>query len=188
MRAQGLAFAIAPARFSIGSGRRLREEGGPTTLSNEGRDRIAAELARLRQRREGLLAGLRSDEDTVGDHGDAADEIQLAEEVALIDDQIAELEGLLLSGGSGNTAAGLLPDGAEVTLRFPDGEVTTMRVISVVAEIPESFQDGSEDETLTADSPLGLALVGHQPGDTIAYSTPQGEQRVELVSVNLPAQ
>jgi transcription elongation factor GreA len=145
-------------------------------------------LARLRQRREGLLAGLQSDEDTVGDRGDAADEIQLAEEVALVDDQIAELEGLLLSGGSGNTQAGLLPDGAEVTLRFPDGEVRTMRVISVVAEISEAFRDGSETETLTADSPLGLALVGHQPGESLTYSTPQGEQRVELVSVNLPAQ
>jgi transcription elongation factor GreA len=85
-------------------------------------------LARLRQRRERSLAGLESDEDTVGDRGDAADEIQRAEEVAFVDGRIAELEALLLGGGSGNTATGLLPDGAAVTLWFPDGDVTTMRV------------------------------------------------------------
>jgi transcription elongation GreA/GreB family factor len=63
-----------------------------------------------------------------------------------------------------------------------------MRVISVVDEIPEGPEVGQEDETLTAVSPLGLALAGHQPGDTVTYSTPQGEQHVELLSVNLPQQ
>lgn len=145
-------------------------------------------MAQLRQRRERSLAGLESDEDTVGDRGDAADEIQQAEEVAFVDGRIAELEALLLGGGSGNTATGLLPDGAAVTLRFPDGDVTTMRVISVVDEIPEGPEVGQKDETLTADSPLGLALAGHQPGDTVTYSTPQGEQHVKLLSVNLPPQ
>jgi transcription elongation GreA/GreB family factor len=56
-----------------------------------------------------------------------------------------------------------------------------MRVIFDVAEIPESPDAGQEDETLSADSPLGLALAGHQPGDTISYETPQGAQRVQLL-------
>ena len=134
------------------------------------------------------MAGLESDEATVGDRGDAADEIQQAEEVAFIDDRISELDGLLLGGLSGNTAAGLLPDGTEVTLRLPDGEVTTMRVISVVEEAPEGSEVGQENETLTAESPLGMALARHQPGDTVTYSTPRGEQHVELLSFNLPPQ
>jgi transcription elongation factor GreA len=65
---------------------------------------------------------------------------------------------------------------------------TPMRVISDVAEIPESPEAGQEDETLSADSPLGLALAGHQPGDTVSYETPQGPQRVQLLSVKLPPQ
>ena len=159
-----------------------------TTLSDGGRDRINAELARLRKRREHLLTGLVSDEDTVGNSGDAADEIQQAEDVAFVDKQIAKLEGLLHGSGSANTPTGLLPDGAQVTLRLPDGGVTTMRVISDVAEIPESPEAGQEDETLSADSPLGSALAGHQPGDTVSYETPQGPQRVQLLSVKLPPQ
>jgi hypothetical protein len=56
-----------------------------TTLSDGGRDRINAELTRLKKRREHLLTGLVSDEDTVGDSGDAADEIQQAEDVGFVD-------------------------------------------------------------------------------------------------------
>jgi transcription elongation factor GreA len=69
-----------------------------------------------------------------------------------------------------------------VTLKFADGEVVTMHVISIVEETPV----GREAETLTARSPLAQALVGHKPGDTVTYSTPQGESQVELVALKLP--
>ena len=52
----------------------------------------------------------------------------------------------------------MLPGGTEVTLRFPDGSVAKMQVISVIQETPI----GGEAETLTAGSPLGLALAGRQ--------------------------
>jgi transcription elongation factor GreA len=56
-------------------------------------------------------------------------------------------------------------------------------VISIVEETPV----GREAETLTARSPLGQALAGHQAGDTVTYSTPQGETQVELIAVKLPS-
>jgi len=74
----------------------------------------------------------------------------------------------------------MLPHGAHVTVKFSDGEVVTMRVISVVEEI------GEADETLTADSPLGIALAGHKAGDNVTYSTPRGQQTVKLVSLKQP--
>ncbi|GAB3023582.1 hypothetical protein MBOU_55790 [Mycobacterium bourgelatii] len=70
-----------------------------------------------------------------------------------------------------------------MTLRFSDGEVVTMHVISIVEETPV----GHEAETLTARSPLGQALAGHEAGDTVTYSTPQGQQEVELIAVKLPS-
>jgi transcription elongation GreA/GreB family factor len=57
-----------------------------------------------------------------------------------------------------------------------------MRVVAIVEEIPL----GKEESTLTADSPLGLALAGHQPGDTVTYTTPHGQQQVELLAVKYP--
>jgi transcription elongation GreA/GreB family factor len=118
----------------------------------------------------------------VGDHGDAAEAIQRADELVVLADRINELDRRLKSGPSRDTGSETLPGGTEVTLRFADGEVVTMHVISIVEENPV----GHEAETLTARSPLGQALAGHQPGDTVTYSTPQGPSQVELIAVKLP--
>ena len=107
-------------------------------------------MAESRRRRERLLADLESDQDNVGDRGDSADELQLAEQIAALDARITELDGLLF-GATPDTDLGRLPDGTEVTLRFPDNHVETMRVVLVVEEISAD----QPVDTLTADSPLG---------------------------------
>lgn len=151
----------------------------PTDVS---RDRINAELARLRQRRDRLEAEVRDDRGAVSDHADAADAIQRADELAGLDERISELDRLLQTGPSPSNGTGTLPGGTEVTLRFPDGSVVKMQVISVIQETPI----GREAETLTVGSPLGLALAGRQAGDTVTYTTPQGENHVELLDVKYP--
>jgi transcription elongation factor GreA len=162
----------------------VSEELEPTGLSDATRERLTAELARLRQRRDLLEVEVKNDRGMVGDHGDAADAIQRADELALLDEQITELDRLLRSGRGPSPANGVatLPGGTEVTLRFSDGAVVTMEVISIVGETPV----GREAETLTAGSPLGRALAGHKPGDTVTYTTPQGENQVELLDVKFP--
>jgi transcription elongation GreA/GreB family factor len=147
------------------------------------RDNLAAELERLRQRRERLEIEVKNDRGMIGDHGDAAEAIQRADELALLADRISELDHRLQEGPSHSGGSEALPGGTEVTVRFADGEVVTMQVISIVEETPA----GREGETLTAGSPLGKALAGHQPGDTVTYSTPQGENQVELIAVKLPS-
>ncbi|MCV7102697.1 GreA/GreB family elongation factor [Mycobacterium palustre] len=146
------------------------------------RENLAAELDRLRQRRDRLEAEVKNDRGMIGDHGDAAEAIQRADELAVLADRINELDRRLRSGPAPDEDAEALPGGTEVTLRFPDGEVVTMHVISIVEETPV----GREAETLTARSPLAQALAGHKAGDTVTYPTPQGENRVELISVKLP--
>jgi transcription elongation GreA/GreB family factor len=118
----------------------------------------------------------------IGDDGDAADAIQRAEELADLDEQISGLDRLLLEGPSSAPADGTLPAGTEVTLRFPDGGVVTMLVVAVIEQTPA----GREAETLTARSPLGLALAGHQPGDTVSYASPRGDVQVELLDLKYP--
>ena len=149
---------------------------------NTARENLAAELDRLKQRRDRLEVEVKNDRGMVGDHGDAAEAIQRADELVVLGDRINELDRRLLSGPSSSDDSETLPGGTEVTLRFPDGEVVTMHVISIVEETPV----GREAETLTARSPLGQALAGHKPGDTVTYSTPQGENQVELIAVKLP--
>jgi transcription elongation factor GreA len=162
---------------------KVSEEVEPSGLSGESRERIAAELARLRERRDRLEAEVRSDRGSVSDHADAADAIQRADELASLDERLAELDRLLRTGPSPSNGTGTLPGGTEVTLRFSDGSVVKMQVISVIEETPV----GGEDEALTAGSPLGLALAGRQAGDTVTYTTPQGENQVELLDVKYPS-
>ena len=152
------------------------------SVADAARENLAAELERLRQRRERLEVEVKSDRGMVGDHGDAAEAIQRADELVVLTDRINELDRRLRAGPSDPVESETLPGGTEVTLRFPDGEVVTMHVISIVEETPV----GREAETLTARSPLGQALAGHQPGDTVTYSTPQGQNQVELIAVKLP--
>ena len=146
------------------------------------RQNLAAELDRLRQRRDRLEVEVKNDRGMVGDHGDAAEAIQRADELVVLTDRINELDRRLRAGPSPSDESTTLPGGTEVTLRFADGEVVTMHVISIVEETPI----GREGETLTARSPLAQALAGHKAGDTVTYSTPHGENQVELIAVKLP--
>jgi transcription elongation GreA/GreB family factor len=152
------------------------------SVADAAKENLAAELDRLRQRRDRLEVEVKNDRGMVGDHGDAAEAIQRADELVVLGDRINELDRRLRTGPSQFEEAETLPGGTEVKLRFPDGEVVTMHVISIVEETPA----GREAETLTARSPLGQALAGAKPGDTVTYSTPQGENQVELISVKLP--
>ncbi|MGF2944390.1 GreA/GreB family elongation factor [Mycobacterium sp. Lab-001] len=153
------------------------------SAADAARENLAAELDRLRQRHERLELEVRNDRGMVGDQGDAAEAIQRAEELVALADRINELDRRLRGGPPpAEDGAAALPGGTEVTLRFDDGEVVTMQVISIVEETPV----GREAETLTSHSPLGLALAGRRAGDTVTYATPQGENRVELLAVTLP--
>jgi transcription elongation factor GreA len=153
------------------------------SVADAARENLAAELDRLRQRRELLEAEVKNDRGMIGDHGDAAEAIQRAEELVVLGDRINELDRRLRTDPSHTDEDDeTLPGGTELTLRFADGEVVTMHVISIVEETPV----GREAETLTSHSPLGQALAGHKAGDTVTYSTPQGESQVELIAVKLP--
>jgi transcription elongation factor GreA len=154
-----------------------------TEPADAAQNALAAELDRLRQRRDRREIEVKNDRGMIGDHGDAAEAIQRAEELVVLGERINELDRRLRAGPSQSNGSETLPGGTEVTLRFSDGEVVTMHVISIVEETPA----GREAETLTARSPLGQALAGRQPGETVTYSTPQGENQVELIAVKLPS-
>lgn len=145
------------------------------------RQRLEEELAQLRARRSALAAAL-DGLDTVGDRADHADVLEQADDVAWLDDRIAEVTGLIARGGPPEPADDRLPHGTEVTLRFDDGEVATFRVVAIPEEAAEDDGAGA----LTRDSPLGRALVGSKVGDIVQYATPLGAALVEVLAVRVP--
>lgn len=142
------------------------------------RERLAEEIRTLRARRKRLVDELVQSSGP-GDSGDASQELQGGDEVAAIDERIAELEKLRV----GRIDVQGVEPGTEVVLRFSDGSTQTYKVVA----IPEEVQAGEEDITVTSDSPLGLALAHGQQGETVRYPTPDGAVEAEVLSIRRPS-
>jgi transcription elongation GreA/GreB family factor len=150
-------------------------------LDPDARAQLERELAALRDQRGSL--GTDRDEQGLGDRADDAENLQRLDEAALLDDRIAEITRLLATGKPhGGVSRPGLPDGTMVTLRHGDGAVETLRLVADT----DTVTPGKEDSTLTLDSPLGKALVGHRAGETVSYRTPGGVRRAEIVSLRTP--
>jgi transcription elongation factor GreA len=150
-------------------------------LSGATRERLERELAQAREERRRLavqLGGEDPDDPDRGDRGDEAFQLEGLDDLARMDQRIDELQRLLAGPG---TRPGLA-DGTVVTLRFPDGEAATFRIVT----IPEQASAAGQDDVVTADSPLGQALVGRHAGSTVTYPGPDGELQAEVVAVQAP--
>ncbi|MGH3822922.1 MAG: GreA/GreB family elongation factor [Pseudonocardiaceae bacterium] len=147
------------------------------------RQRLEEELAQLRARRRALAPEL-DGRDSVGDRADHADILEQADDIAWLDDRIAEVSGLMARGGLPEAADGQLLHGAEVTLRFDDGEVSTLRMVAISEEVAEDDGAGA----VTFDSPLGRALAGSKVGDVVEYATPSGPALVEVLALRMPGE
>jgi transcription elongation GreA/GreB family factor len=148
---------------------------GRSGLSAQTRQRLEQELAGLRVRQRHLDEAL-SDTDGVDDRGDQAKRLELADDRARLSARIREITEVL-AGRVKPSSEDVLPEGTQVIVRFADGSTDTMTVVTVLEDIAE---------TLTRDSPLGRALVGAQPGDTITYSGPDGTVVADVLAIRPP--
>ncbi|MEU9702450.1 GreA/GreB family elongation factor [Streptomyces sp. NPDC047981] len=149
--------------------------GGPEPISAEALRALRKDLDELRAERAKVAATLRN-EDPVGDRADEADELQRASDLARLDRRIDEIEGRIREASvAGPPSTEVVGVGSTVTVRFADGAESTLQLGEVAEEL---------DRTLvTADSPLGRALLGHRAGDTVTYRTPDGDASATVVSL-----
>ncbi|MGH8901366.1 MAG: GreA/GreB family elongation factor [Egibacteraceae bacterium] len=162
---------------------RTGRDGSRRALTSTARRRLEEELAVLCGQRRELGGGFGLD--PAGDSVDSATALVRADDLARVEGRIAEVTDLLARGVEMDEVAGVpghLEPGSEVTLRFPDGSVDTLRVVAIVEETAE----GEEATTLTVGSPLGRALAGCRAGDRIAYATPAGEAHAQVVAIRPP--
>ncbi|MGW4563916.1 GreA/GreB family elongation factor [Streptomyces sp. NPDC004561] len=152
--------------------------GAPEPISAEARRALEQELADLRDER-GLVAGTLKDTSQVGDQADQADELQRADQLDRLDRRIADITDRLkqadLAGPARTDAVGV---GSTVTVRFEDGSTETLQI----GEVAEAL----DQNLVTADSPLGRALLGRRSGDTVQYDTPDGHTSAVVVSIGEP--
>ncbi|MFF3008451.1 GreA/GreB family elongation factor [Kitasatospora sp. NPDC057940] len=147
---------------------------GPEPISAEALRAVQEELAELRGERAKVVGTLRGED--VGDRADAADELQRADDVARLDERIAVLEARVREGAAaGPPSTEVVGVGSTVTVRFADGVEETVEV----AELAEV----REETLVTADSPLGRALLGRHAGETVNYEAPNGAASAVVLSV-----
>lgn len=148
-----------------------------TASSDHARRALTEELEVLRSRRREFADGLDSD-DFPGDRADQADAIERLSELQSIDRRIDEVIRLLADGVEADPPSppGQVGVGSIVTLRYPDGSTDVLRVATVV--------EADDATVVTADSPLGLALLGRAAGQDIDWSTPTGQRAARVVEVS----
>ena len=134
-------------------------------LSTEGRVRIARtiEAARL-----------------LGDLSENADYHAAKDEQGRMEGRIRQLHAMLENAqivDEGDVDTSEVGTGTIVTLRYEGDDDVERFLVGSIEERPEDVA------VISPDSPLGKALHGHKPGDTVEYDAPSGTLRVEIVSV-----
>jgi transcription elongation factor GreA len=148
----------------------------PAPISNAARDALRQELADLHTERGTVAATLQDSDSVVGDRADEADELQRANALRHLDERISEVTARLREAdAAGPASTSLVGVGSTVAVRFTDGTVETIHIGETAV---------ARDQMLvTADSPLGRALLGRGAGDTVSYDAPEGQATAVVVSL-----
>ena len=148
-------------------------------LSRQAHQRLQEELAeRAGPRRREISAWI----ERAREHGDIrenADYDAAKNEQGHNEARIRQLEQLLktalvVEGPAGDVVA----PGTIVEIRMDDDDETIKYLVGSIEERHEDF------DVLSTSSPLGQALLGHGPGETVGYEGPRRTFAVEIVAVH----
>ena len=147
------------------------EPGKDPRLTAQGVAMIEERIRDIENRRLAELRPLLVDEDR--DERDVAAFESLLLEVELWQRLIAQSEVLSVSeeGFDGSVSLGV-----RVQLRVPEGDLWVIPVHPA-----EAFLD---DERVSVESPLGSALIGKRPGDTVDIQAPRGSWQCTIVQTD----
>jgi transcription elongation factor GreA len=150
-----------------------------TELSEQAHARLTAELEDLRTRGRIEIARAIEAARALGDLSENGDYHAAKDAQGKMEARIRQLEAMLkdpviVSGTSEGDTVGA---GRVVEIRY-EGDDAIERFL--VGSIEERREDVS---VVSPGSPLGQALVGRRPGETVEYEAPGGTLRVEIVSV-----
>lgn len=149
-------------------------------LTREGERMLRAELGRLRQRLEGEFTERLREAHGFGGSYENDEYLQIKEEEAVLASRIRQLEGLLDSAEIVDEAAGgrgIVAIGSQVEVRNrKSGAVRKHRITG-------GFEPAEEGD-VSANSPVGQALLGRSPEEAVEVELPNGRTVVlEVLAV-----
>ena len=157
----------------------MSQEAAVTWLTQEAFDRLSAELEQLSGPGRADIAKKIEAARDEGDLKENGGYHAAKEEQGKMEARIRQLTQLLREAKVGQppaAAEGVAGPGMVVTVRFSDGD-------------EETFLIGSREEAAVTDmtvysaqSPLGVALTGAKPGESVTYTAPNGREiTVEVI-------
>jgi transcription elongation factor GreA len=151
-------------------------------LSPEAYDRLKAELEeRSTTRRQELSLAI----ERAREHGDIkenADYDAAKNEQGINAARIRQLEQMLKNAVviDANTAGDIVEAGTLVDLRYVGDDDTMTYLVGSIEERNDKY------DVLSTNSPIGMAILGKGPGETVTYQGPKREISVTIVGVRLP--
>ena len=144
-------------------------------LSAAGLDEIRGELERLYAARTEGEQRLAESMQLAGDAGELGEHLDVQRDQDLIERRIELLEARLATGSEPAPHDVHAGDGLVVGLAaeledLDTGEHSRFELVS-------SAESNPAQGRLSVESPVGKAIVGHHPGDTIEVLTPKGRRR-----------
>jgi transcription elongation factor GreA len=114
----------------------------------------------------------------LGDISENGDYDAAKNEQGLNEARVRQIEALLKTAVVvESTDADVVAAGNIVEIRMDDDETTTEYLVGSIEERHDTY------DVLSTNSPLGQALLGRKPGETVTYEAPKRSFQVEIVSV-----
>jgi len=151
-----------------------------THLSQATFDRLSAELEDLTTRGRVEVANRIEAARALGDLSENGDYHAAKDDQGKMEARIRQLQAMLKTAkivDEEAASAGTVALGSVVHLRYEGDDDTEAYLVGSIEERREGVT------VVSPSSPLGEALLGHKPGDTVEYESPGGLLKVELVKV-----
>jgi transcription elongation factor GreA len=152
-----------------------------TRLSRTAYERLREELEDLQSRGRVEIARVIERARELGDLSENADYHAAKDDQGRMEARIRQLQSILdgavLINDEEAAGARVVTTGSVITLRY-EGEEETERYL--IGSIEERREDLA---VISPASPLGQALLGKGPGETVSYDAPSGSLRVEIVAI-----
>lgn len=149
-------------------------------LTKQGFEALKLELAQLVEVKRPKLVDRLSYARSQGDLSENVDYTNAKEELEFLDGRISELEEVLKSAtivsDTTNGKSGGVVMGKRVTVKVNDNE----HVFEIVGE----WEADPTQKKISHESPLGQALMGKKPGDTVEVEAPVGKILYEIISIS----
>ncbi|MBQ9853953.1 MAG: transcription elongation factor GreA [Bacilli bacterium] len=147
-------------------------------LTDEGLQELVSELDYLKMEKRPEIIQALKEARALGDLSENAEYDAARNEQAVVEGRIKELEIMvenveIISG----TTDGKIALGSTVTIKYVDDDEEEEYMI-VGSQESDPFNNKISNE-----SPLAMALMRHQKGDTVTVDSPKGKYDVEIIDV-----